>query len=127
MRISDWSSDVCSSDLLNDAEITAIIEKQVKQRRESIAAFEQAGRTETDEQEKAELGVLQEFLPQAAEPAEVEAAYALAIAQVHDQGVTGAPAMGKDMAILKNALAGPADERSDESREGKGRGSRCRI
>ena len=39
---------------LNDAEVTAIIEKQVKQRRESIAAFEQAGRTETAEQEKAE-------------------------------------------------------------------------
>ena len=53
---------------LNDAEITAIIEKQVKQRRESIAAFEQAGRTETAEQEKAELAVLQEFLPQAATP-----------------------------------------------------------
>ena len=55
---------------LNDAEITAIIEKQVKQRRESIAAFEQAGRTETAEQEKAELAVLQEFLPQAATPEE---------------------------------------------------------
>src|SRR3546814_20836154 len=46
---------------LNDAEITAIIEKQVKQRRESIAAFEQAGRTETAEQEKAEVSALQEF------------------------------------------------------------------
>lgn|SRR3546814_73703 len=94
---------------LDDAEITSIIEKQVKQRRESIAAFEQAGRTETAEQEKAELGVLQEFLPQAAEPAEVEAAIASAIAQVNDQGVTGAPAMGKVMAILKTALAGRAD------------------
>src|SRR3546814_15112564 len=51
---------------LNDAEITAIIEKQVKQRRESIAAFEQAGRLETAAQETAELDVLREFLPQAA-------------------------------------------------------------
>lgn len=94
---------------LSDADVTAIIEKQVKQRRESIAAFEQAGRTETAEQEKAELAVLQEFLPKAAEPAEVEAAIADAIAQVNGQGVTGAPAMGKVMAILKTALAGRAD------------------
>src|SRR5690606_6302028 len=66
--------EVDSRQELSDADITAIIEKQVKQRRESIAAFEQAGRTETAEQEKAELSVLQEFLPKAAEPAEVEAA-----------------------------------------------------
>lgn len=94
---------------LGDAEITAIIEKQVKQRRESIAAFEQAGRTETAEQEKAELAVLQEFLPQAATPAEIDAAIASAIAEVTGQGITGAPAMGKIMAILKPALAGKAD------------------
>src|SRR3546814_15167787 len=101
MRISDWSSDVCSSDLLNDAEITAIIEKQVKQRRESIAAFEQAGRTETAEQEKAEVSVLQEFLPQQAKPEEIDAAIDAAIADVHGKGVTGAPDMGKVMSILK--------------------------
>lgn len=94
---------------LNDAEITAIIEKQVKQRRESIAAFEQAGRTETAAQEKAELGVLQEFLPQAATQAEIDTAVDAAIAQVQSQGITGAPAMGKIMAILKPALAGKAD------------------
>lgn len=76
---------------LTDAEITAIIEKQVKQRRESIAAFEQAGRTETAEQEKAELVVLQEFLPQAATPEEVAAAIDAALAEVAAQGVTGAP------------------------------------
>ncbi|HEY9573074.1 MAG TPA: GatB/YqeY domain-containing protein [Pusillimonas sp.] len=94
---------------LNDAEITAIIEKQVKQRRESIAAFEQAGRTETAEQEKAEVSVLQEFLPQQAKPEEIDAAIDAAIADVNGQGVTGAPAMGKVMAILKAALAGRAD------------------
>src|SRR5690606_23417340 len=94
---------------LTDADITSIIEKQVKQRRESIAAFEQAGRTETAEQEKAELAVLQEFLPKAADPAEIEAAINRAIEQVNSQGVTGAPAMGKVMAMLKTALAGRAD------------------
>lgn len=94
---------------LDDTEIIAIIEKQVKQRRESIAAFEQAGRTETAEQEKAELSVLQEFLPQAADPAEIHAVIAAAIAQVSNDGVTGAPAMGKVMALVKTALAGRAD------------------
>ncbi|AKQ56085.1 GatB/YqeY domain-containing protein [Bordetella hinzii] len=94
---------------LSDAEITAIIEKQVKQRRESIAAFEAAGRTETAEQEKAEVVVLQEFLPQAAAAEEIDAAIAAAIAEVQGQGVTGPAAMGKIMAILKPALAGRAD------------------
>lgn len=94
---------------LDDAEITAIIEKQIKQRRESIAAFEQAGRTETAEQEKAELGVLQEFLPAQATPEEIDAAIQAAIAEVTSQGITGAPAMGKVMAILKSALAGRAE------------------
>lgn len=94
---------------LTDAEITAIIEKQVKQRRESIAAFEQAGRTETAEQEKAELAVLQEFLPQAASAEEVNTAIENALAAVQAEGVTGPAAMGKAMAILKPALAGRAD------------------
>ncbi|OWT76849.1 MULTISPECIES: GatB/YqeY domain-containing protein [unclassified Achromobacter] len=94
---------------VSDAEITAIIEKQVKQRRESIAAFEQAGRTETAAQEKAELAILQEFLPKAATQAEIDAAVDAAIAEVSASGVTGAPAMGKIMAILKPALAGKAD------------------
>lgn len=94
---------------LSDAEVTAIIEKQIKQRRESIAAFIQAGRTETAAQETAEMEVLKEFLPQAATEAEVASAIEAALAEVAAQGVTGAPAMGKVMAILKQALAGRAD------------------
>jgi len=94
---------------LDDAEIVAIVEKQVKQRRESIAAFEQAGRTETAQQEQNELLVLQEFLPQQADAQEIDAAIQAAIAEVTAQGVTGAPAMGKVMGLLKAALAGRAD------------------
>ena len=94
---------------LSDAEVVAIIEKQVKQRKESIAAFEQAGRTETAAQETAEMAVLKEFLPQAASEADVAAAIDAALAEVQAQGVTGAPAMGKVMSILKQALAGRAD------------------
>ena len=94
---------------LTDVDIVAIIEKQVKQRRESIAAYEQAGRTETAAQETAEMAVLKEFLPQAASDEEVAAAIDAALATVQAQGITGAPAMGKVMAILKPALAGRAD------------------
>ncbi len=94
---------------LTDADITAIIEKQVKQRRESIAAFEKAGRTETAAQETAELVVLQAFLPQQASPEDISSAIDKALATVSDQGVTGAPAMGKVMGILKTELAGRAD------------------
>lgn len=94
---------------LTDNDITAIIEKQVKQRRESIAAFEQAGRTESAEQEKAELLVLQEFLPAAASQDEIDQAITQAIQTVTSEGVTGPAAMGKIMAQLKTALAGKAD------------------
>lgn len=94
---------------LTDADITAILEKQVKQRRESIAAYEQAGRTETAEQEKAEITVLQEFLPKAAEPAEIDAAITAALEEVQAQGVSGPAAMGKVMGLLKTRLAGRAD------------------
>ncbi|NYE23591.1 GatB/YqeY domain-containing protein [Pigmentiphaga litoralis] len=94
---------------LSDAEITAIIEKQVKQRRESILAYDQAGRTETADAERAEIAVLQEFLPQAASEDEVNAVVAEAVAAVAAQGVTGAPAMGKVMGLVKPKLAGRAD------------------
>ena len=94
---------------LSDAEVMAIIEKQVKQRKESIAAYEKAGRAETVALETAEMEVLKEFLPQAASEAEIEAAIKQAIADVQAQGISGAPAMGKIMAILKQSLAGRAD------------------
>ncbi len=94
---------------LADADIVAIVEKQVKQRRESIASFEQAGRTESADQERAEMAVLQEFLPQAAPQEEVEAVVAAAVAEVSAQGVTGGAAMGKVMGLVKPRLAGRAD------------------
>lgn len=94
---------------LDDAEITAIIEKQVKQRRESITAFEQAGRTETAEQEKAELQILQEFLPEQASPEQVDAAIEQAVAQATADGASGPAVMGKVMGLLKTSLAGKAD------------------
>jgi len=94
---------------LVDSDVLTIIEKQIKQRRESIAAFEQAGRTETADQEKAEVVVLQEFLPQAASDAEVEAVITAAIEQARADGAQGPAVMGKVMASLKLALAGRAE------------------
>lgn len=94
---------------LDDAEVMTIVERQVKQRRESIAAFEQAGRLETAEKEKTELGVLQEFLPKAADPDEVAAIIDAAVAEVTGQGASGGAAMGRVMGIVKKELAGRAD------------------
>lgn len=94
---------------LDDAQIIAIIDKQAKQRRESILAFESAGRTESAAQEKAELDILLEFLPQSASAAEIEAAVEAAISQAQALGLQGGALMGKVMGILKPALAGRAD------------------
>lgn len=94
---------------LSDADVTAILEKQIKQRRESIAAYEQAGRTETAAQEQAEIVVLQTFLPEAASAQEVSAAIAQAIAAAQASGAQGPAVMGKVMATLKQSLAGRAD------------------
>lgn len=94
---------------LGDAEILAIIEKQIKQRKESIVAFEQAGRTETAEAEKTELAVLSEFLPEQVSDEEIVAEVTKVVAELATQGVTGMAAMGKAMGILKAKLTGRAD------------------
>lgn len=94
---------------LNDTEVMAIIEKQIKQRRESIAAYEKAGRTETAAQENAEIVVLQEFLPQAASEQEVLAVIEAAIDEARASGAQGPAVMGKVMATVKQALAGRAE------------------
>lgn len=93
----------------DDAAILAIIEKQAKQRRESIAAYNAANRPDSAAQEQAELDILHEFLPQQADPQEIAAAVAAAIAQAKDQGLHGGAAMGAIMGQLKKALAGRAD------------------
>ncbi|MGB6007752.1 GatB/YqeY domain-containing protein [Castellaniella sp.] len=93
----------------DDAMIIAIIEKQAKQRRESIAAFESAGRTESADQERAEMDILKEFLPQGASPEEIAAAIEAALSQAQAKGLHGGAAMGAIMGQLKTTLAGRAD------------------
>ena len=92
--------------VLTDADILAIIDKMMKQRRESIAQFEKAGRNDLADGEKAEIVVLSTYLPQQLSEAEVAAAIAAAISET---GAAGAKDMGKVMALLKPRLAGKTD------------------
>ena len=91
---------------LDDAQVTAILEKMVKQRRESISQYEAAGRQELADKEHAELAMLQVYLPEPLPEAEL---VALVKAAVAEAGATSIKDMGKVMAILKPALAGRAD------------------
>ncbi|ODU66294.1 MAG: glutamyl-tRNA amidotransferase, partial [Lautropia sp. SCN 66-9] len=92
--------------VLDDAQVVAIVDKLIKQRRDSIAQFEQAGRTELVDKEKAEVEVLSAYLPQQASAEEVAAAIDAAIAGA---GATGPQDMGKVMGVLKSKLAGRTD------------------
>jgi hypothetical protein len=91
---------------LGDAEVLAVLEKMLKQRRESIAQFEQAGRKDLADVEKAELAVLGAYLPKQMGDAELDQAVAAAMAE---SGAAGVKDMGKVMALLKTRLAGKAD------------------
>lgn len=95
---------------LVDAEVTAVIDRMIKQRRDSIAQFEQGGRADLAAKEQQELTVLQAYMPQALSQAEVDAEIAAAIASVVDSTRVASPAdMGKVMAVLKPRLAGRTD------------------
>ncbi|HEX2567589.1 MAG TPA: GatB/YqeY domain-containing protein [Burkholderiales bacterium] len=91
---------------LADADVLAIIEKMIKQRRESIAQFEKASRQDLADKEKAEVELLSAYLPQKMGDAELAQAVAAAIAE---SGASGIKDMGKVMALLKPRLAGRAD------------------
>jgi len=91
---------------LDDAGVLAIVEKQIKQRRDAIAQYEAGGRPELAAAERFEMGVLEAYLPARLSEAEVDAAIAAAIAE---SGASGAKDMGKVMALIKPALAGRAD------------------
>ena len=90
---------------VSDADIVAIIERMIKQRRESVAQFEAGKRPDLVAHERAEIDILQTYMPQALSDAEVDALIAAAVAQSGG----GMAAMGKVMAVLKPQLAGRAD------------------
>jgi len=91
---------------LTDADVVAIIEKMIKQRRDSIAQYEKGGRQDLADAEKFEIGVLQAYMPQALSDAAIEAAIAAALQAASAKGMAD---MGKVMAVLKPQLAGRAD------------------
>ena len=91
---------------LDDAAIVAIVDKMIKQRKDSIAAFEQAARQDLVDKEKAELTVLSAYLPERLSAQELTAAVQAIVVEL---GATGPGDMGKVMGAVKTRLAGKAD------------------
>ena len=91
---------------ITDAVVTAVLEKMVKQRKDSITQFEAGKREDLAAIERYELGVIQAYLPAQMDPSELESEVAAAIAET---GARGPQDMGKVMAVLKPKLAGRAD------------------
>lgn len=91
---------------LDDAAVIAVIEKMLKQRKDSITQYEAAQRQDLADAEKAEVAVLMAYMPQALSAAEVEAIVAQAVA---DSGAQAPADMGKVMALVKPQIAGRAD------------------
>ncbi|MGQ2966649.1 GatB/YqeY domain-containing protein [Methylophilus sp.] len=91
---------------LDDAAVISAIEKMLKQRRDSIAAFESAERHDLADQEKFEVTVLQEYLPAQMSEEEIKAIIAKVVA---DTGAAGAKDMGKVVGAVKPLVAGKAD------------------
>ena len=93
---------------LDDDGVTAVLSKQAKQRRESIADYEKAGRTDLVDVEKVELAIIENYLPQMMSRAEIEAVATDIIAQL---GVSDAKGMGQVMNRLMPQVKGKADGR----------------
>ncbi|MBL1294290.1 MAG: GatB/YqeY domain-containing protein [Thiotrichales bacterium] len=91
---------------LDDSQVTAIIDKMIKQRRDSVAQFQDAGRDELAAIETAEIAVLQDYMPPAMSDDDIAAAIDKAIA---DTGASSIKDMGKLMGVLKPLLQGRAD------------------
>lgn len=98
---------------LSDADVLGIIEKLIKQRRESIVQYEKGARADLAEIERKEIELLSAYLPQQLSAQELERAVAAAIAAA---GASGVKDMGKVMALLKSRLAGRADMGSVSAR-----------
>jgi hypothetical protein len=91
---------------LDDVAVVAIVDKLIKQRKDSIAAFTQAGRQDLADKEAAEMTVLQAYLPARLSPEEVAAEVRAIVAEL---GAAGPGDMGKVMGAVKTRLAGKAD------------------
>ena len=90
----------------DDAMVTEVLQKMIKQRRESIALYEQGGRAELAQAERAEVGVIEEFLPQQMSESETNAAIDGIVAET---GASSVKDMGRVMAVLKERHASQLD------------------
>ena len=99
-------SDIAAKAAIPEQEIPALLQKMIKQRRESLAIYEKAGRTEQAQQEATEIAVIEEFLPKQMSEAEAREAVAAAVKEV---GAASPKEMGKVMAALKERYAGRMD------------------
>lgn len=91
---------------LDDAAITAVIDKMLKQRRDSLSQYEAAGRTDLAAKEQAEIDVLTQYMPTPLTEAEIDALIEQAIT---DSGATSAAAMGKVVGLVRPQVMGRAD------------------
>jgi uncharacterized protein YqeY len=99
-------ADIAAKAKVPDRDVPALLQKMIKQRRESLAIYEKAGRAEQAQQEAAEIAVIEEFLPQQMSEAEAREAIAAAVKEV---GAASPKEMGKVMAALKARYAGRMD------------------
>ena len=95
-----------SRELLGDDEILGLLAKMIKQREESAAVYDQGGRPELAENERAEIVIIREFMPKQMDEADAKAAIAAVVAEL---GATAPKDMGKVMAALKERFAGQMD------------------
>lgn len=91
---------------LDDAAIIAVLDRMVKQRRESVTQYDAAGRADLAAVEQAEIGVIQDYLPQPLTEAEIDGMIQEAITATGAEGISG---MGKVMAAIKSPMQGRAD------------------
>ena len=94
---------------LSDADVVAVIDKMVKQRKDSITQFDAGNRADLADAERAELVILQSYLPAPLSDAEIDAAIDSEVAAARAAGTAGPALIGKVMAALKPTLAGRAD------------------
>jgi uncharacterized protein len=98
--------DIAAKATIPDQDIPALLQRMIKQRRESLAIYEQHGRTEQAAQEAGEIAVIEEFLPKQMSEAEAKAVIAAVVKEV---GAASPKDMGKVMAVLKERYAGQMD------------------
>ncbi len=94
---------------LSDTDVVGVVDKMVRQRRESIAQFDAGHRPDLANAERAEIAILETYLPQAMTDAEIDAAIDEALRAARTAGGAGPALMGKVMGALKGKLAGRAD------------------